>query len=110
MIGFLYPAYCSFKAIESPESNDDVQWLTYWVVFGFLNIIETFTDILLYWFPLYFTLKTILVIYLVYFRGAAFAYAHFLRPLLISKEAKIDGELNKLKSKMSQSFNELKKD
>ncbi|CAG8572906.1 1336_t:CDS:2 [Gigaspora rosea] len=31
VIGWLYPAYASFKAIESPEKTDDVQWLTYWL-------------------------------------------------------------------------------
>ncbi|CAG8603010.1 20415_t:CDS:2 [Cetraspora pellucida] len=31
IIGWLYPAYASFKAIESPEPSDDVQWLTYWL-------------------------------------------------------------------------------
>ncbi|CAG8474981.1 1666_t:CDS:2 [Scutellospora calospora] len=32
VIGWLYPAYASFKAIESPETSDDVQWLTYWLL------------------------------------------------------------------------------
>jgi receptor expression-enhancing protein 5/6 len=26
MVGFVYPAYCSFKAIESNNKDDDVQW------------------------------------------------------------------------------------
>ncbi|CAG8750758.1 17757_t:CDS:2 [Gigaspora margarita] len=34
VIGWLYPAYASFKAIESPEKEDDVQWLTYWAYEG----------------------------------------------------------------------------
>jgi receptor expression-enhancing protein 5/6 len=33
MVGVLYPAYISFKAIETPHLDDDKQWLTYWVVF-----------------------------------------------------------------------------
>ncbi|CAG8621516.1 19867_t:CDS:2 [Rhizophagus irregularis] len=31
LIGWLYPAYTSFKAIESTEKSDDTQWLTYWL-------------------------------------------------------------------------------
>jgi receptor expression-enhancing protein 5/6 len=30
LLGFLYPAYASFKAIESSRKEDDVQW---WVIF-----------------------------------------------------------------------------
>lgn len=46
LLGFVYPAYMSFKAIESKGKDDDTQWLTYWVVFGFMNVIEFFSDLL----------------------------------------------------------------
>lgn len=32
LLGFVYPAYRSFKALETPEKEDDKQWLTYWYV------------------------------------------------------------------------------
>ena len=34
LVGFALPALLSIKAIESPGNEDNVQWLTYWVVFG----------------------------------------------------------------------------
>src|SRR4051794_35276949 len=54
LVGFLYPAYASFKAIESVDKADDTQWLTYWVVFAFFSVIEYFAQYLLHVFPLYY--------------------------------------------------------
>jgi receptor expression-enhancing protein 5/6 len=31
LIGWGLPAYLSIHALESPATNDDKQWLTYWV-------------------------------------------------------------------------------
>lgn len=57
IIGFLYPAYRSMKALESPNKDDDTKWLTYWAVFALFSIIEYFSDILIYWFPFYWLIK-----------------------------------------------------
>uniref|UniRef100_A0A8C9Q396 Receptor expression-enhancing protein n=1 Tax=Spermophilus dauricus TaxID=99837 RepID=A0A8C9Q396_SPEDA len=54
LIGFGYPAYVSMKAIESPNKDDDTQWLTYWVVYGVFSIAEFFSDLFLSWFPFYY--------------------------------------------------------
>ncbi|KAJ3300407.1 ER membrane protein DP1/Yop1 [Borealophlyctis nickersoniae] len=101
LLGFLYPAYRSFKAIESAGTKDDTQWLTYWTVFGFLNTIEFFSDTLLYWIPFYYTFKAALVLYLFLpqFQGAAFIYTRFVRPYLVSNEKIIDGQFSSLKNK-----------
>lgn len=47
----------SIKAIESPNKDDDTQWLTYWVVYGFFGVGEFFFDIVLSWFPFYYVCK-----------------------------------------------------
>lgn len=52
---FFFPY--SIKAIESPNKDDDTQWLTYWVVYGVFSIVEFFSDIFLSWFPFYYMLK-----------------------------------------------------
>lgn len=49
LVGFIYPAYQSFKAISTPNAEDDTQWLTYWVVYAFFNITESVTDLVLSW-------------------------------------------------------------
>lgn len=57
LIGFLYPAYASIKAVESSGKDDDTKWLTYWVVFSFITLIELPAAILLSWIPFYSLIK-----------------------------------------------------
>lgn len=65
LIGWGFPAYLSFKALETPAHQDDVQWLTYWIVFGFFTFLESFAlRLVLYYFPFYFAFKTVFVIWL----------------------------------------------
>ncbi|KAF8639390.1 hypothetical protein AX17_001515 [Amanita inopinata Kibby_2008] len=90
LVGWAIPAYLSFRAIESPSQNDDVQWLTYWVVFAFLNFVESFAlRIVLYYVPWYFALKTVFVIWLQLpvSRGAQVTYTVVLKPLLANMQS-----------------------
>jgi hypothetical protein len=56
-VGFAYPAYRSFKALESPGDEDDKQWLTYWVIYGTFGVAEGFADKIVGWLPLYYPAK-----------------------------------------------------
>ncbi|KAH6917684.1 TB2/DP1, HVA22 family-domain-containing protein [Coprinopsis sp. MPI-PUGE-AT-0042] len=72
-------------AIESPSPHDDVQWLTYWVVFGFLNFLESFAlRAVLYYVPWYFAFKSAFIVWLQLpaFRGAQTIYFSVLKPVL----------------------------
>jgi len=85
LVGWSLPAYLSFKAIESPIPHDDVQWLTYWVIFGFFNFLESFAlRIVLYYLPWYFAFKSLFVIWLQLpaFRGAQVTYFGIVKPVL----------------------------
>ncbi|KHJ48716.1 TB2/DP1, HVA22 family [Trichuris suis] len=53
-----------YKAIESLDKKDDTQWLTYWVVFAFLNVIEFASELILAWFPIYYLCKFVFLLYL----------------------------------------------
>ena len=64
LIGFSYPAFMSFYALESPGTDDDKQWLTYWSVFGFFAIADQFTNFILSIIPFYFVLKVCFMIWL----------------------------------------------
>lgn len=61
LVGIIYPAYMSFKAIESEGKEDDKQWLTYWVVFGLYAIVDNtglFADLI----PFYYPFKLIILV------------------------------------------------
>jgi receptor expression-enhancing protein 5/6 len=84
LLGFVYPAYMSFKSMDS-GSQDDTQWLTYWVVFSFLSIVENLMGFLVVLIPFYFWLKIAIIIWMYYpaTRGAQVIYEQALRPLLL---------------------------
>ena len=76
LVGWGLPAYLSFKAIESPSQHDDVQWLTYWVIFGFFNFLESFAlRVVLYYVPWYFAFKSLFIVWL---QLPAFRVSHVL--------------------------------
>ncbi|KZT51340.1 hypothetical protein CALCODRAFT_503644 [Calocera cornea HHB12733] len=86
-IGWLLPAYLSFRALETKGSDDDIQWLTYWVVFGFFNFLESVAlSLVLYYFPFYYVFKTAFIVWLQLpaTQGARTLYLSVARPLLDS--------------------------
>jgi len=94
LLGWALPAYLSVKAIESPGRNDDTQWLTYWVVFGFFTFVETFAlRIVLYYLPWYFAFKSVFILWLQLpaFRGAETLYGHVVRPIFSSVHQRSGG-------------------
>ncbi|XP_002123528.2 receptor expression-enhancing protein 5-like isoform X3 [Ciona intestinalis] len=97
LIGFLYPAYKSVKAIESVNKDDDTAWLMYWVVFATFSVAEFFSDILLSWFPFYFLGKCIFLLWCmapVSWNGSNTLYNKFIRPFILRNESKIDNVLS----------------
>ena len=62
-IGFLYPAFCTMKAIET-NSDEDKQWLTYWVCFACFSIFDLFGGLIKSFIPFYVLLKILFLIWL----------------------------------------------
>ncbi|KAI9898219.1 hypothetical protein N3K66_006579 [Trichothecium roseum] len=81
--GFVIPGYYSMNALFTPGTQDDTQWLTYWVVFAFFTVAESFINIV-YWFPFYFVFKFIFLLWLSLppFHGAQIVFRSFLAPTL----------------------------
>lgn len=101
VLGFIYPSYASYKAIESSDKEDDTAWLTYWVVFSFVTVCETFTDPILSWFPLYYTVKLCFIISLLTTKMTNTIYQDIISPIFEQK--KINKELLKKIKKMIKS-------
>eukprot|EP00026_Physarum_polycephalum_P015427 Phypoly_transcript_16104.p1 GENE.Phypoly_transcript_16104~~Phypoly_transcript_16104.p1 ORF type:complete len:150 (+),score=15.83 Phypoly_transcript_16104:1-450(+) len=87
-----YPIWASYKAIESPQPDDDTQWLTYWVIFAIFTFGENFSDFIIGWFPMYYTFKFMLMILLQLpqLRIPSYIYVTHVRPRLKQKEGDID--------------------
>lgn len=84
IIGFVYPAFQSFMAIENKNKGDDVQWIVYWVLYTFFSILETGKDFILYWIPFYYAFKLAFLLWamLPQTRGSKFLYDSFLKDFL----------------------------
>ncbi|KAI8866788.1 hypothetical protein GQ42DRAFT_111152, partial [Ramicandelaber brevisporus] len=83
-VGFGYPAYASILAIESTSTKDDTQWLTYWVIFASMTVLEYFSSVVLYFVPMYYSFKLafVLWLYMPNTRGAEYLYGTIMRPLM----------------------------
>ncbi|CAH1109844.1 unnamed protein product [Psylliodes chrysocephalus] len=106
-VGFLYPAYVSIKAIESKGKDDDTKWLTYWVVFSIFSIVEYFADFIVRWFPLYWLVKCIFMVWLMIpgdFNGSVTLYKRIIKPYFLKHERDIDGTINKVKDSANKIF------
>ncbi|XP_048197707.1 receptor expression-enhancing protein 6 isoform X2 [Perognathus longimembris pacificus] len=102
LIGFVYPAYASIKAIESPSKEDDTVWLTYWVVYALFGLAEFFSDLLLFWFPFYYAGKCAFLLFCMspgQWNGALMLYRRVVRPLFLKHHAAVDSALSCLSSK-----------
>mmetsp|Transcript_21579 Transcript_21579/g.19147 ORF Transcript_21579/g.19147 Transcript_21579/m.19147 type:complete len:151 (-) Transcript_21579:66-518(-) len=92
IVGVLYPAFQSFKALESEQGLDDKKWLTYWVIFSSFSMIDHFGEFILVWIPFYFLFKLCFLIYLFLpaTDGASHIYITYVLPFYKKYEKDID--------------------
>ncbi|KAG8916377.1 ER membrane protein DP1/Yop1, partial [Tulasnella sp. 408] len=91
LVGWAFPAFLSMRALETPGHEDDIQWLTYWSVFGFFTFLESFAiRVVLYYVPWYFPIKTFFLIWLQLptTRGAHTFYHSVFRPVVNNFKSK----------------------
>ena len=85
LVAYLYPAYASVRAIESKGTDDDTQWLTYWLVFSLFKLIEGVADSILQYIPFYFIVKITFLVWCFYpgTDGAKVVYESVIQPNVV---------------------------
>jgi len=85
IIGFGYPMYQSMKALETPDTDDDKQWLTYWLIFSLFKITEGVIGVFLQLIPFYFIAKICFLVWCYYpsTRGATTIYNALVKPYIV---------------------------
>ncbi|XP_069749006.1 receptor expression-enhancing protein 5 [Narcine bancroftii] len=111
LIGFVYPAYISIKAIESPDKDDDTIWLMYWVVYGLFSVAEFFSDTLFSWFPFYYILKCAFLVWCMSptsSNGSQLIYKRFIRTFFLKHEAQLDKVVKNLGDRASEAADSIR--
>lgn len=90
IFGLVVPAYFTYKCLESSLSEDDSDnederkfWITYWIIFGLVEIVESLLKSFLFKLPLYNIIKILFFIWLQHpsLRGAIAFYETILKTL-----------------------------
>ena len=93
----LYDAL-SYRAIESPNKEDDTQWLTFWLVYSLVTMAKAVLDYVSILVPFYHEIWLGLMLWLGLLHGADWVYKNILRPVAKQHEDKIDYVLARGKS------------
>jgi receptor expression-enhancing protein 5/6 len=99
IVGFVYPAYASFKAIQTTRKDDDTAWLTYWVSFALFCVLESVVDVVGVHVPGYFVVKFVALIWMAapQTKGAQVVYDKLISRFLVKHESTIDSAINNVK-------------
>jgi len=103
----LFPTIHSIRAIESGEKSDDKVWLTYWMIFGLINVVETFFGFILNLIPYYSWMRLLIFIWLLspYFNGRVMLYEKVARPFLEKNQDYIRELINQISSAAEEAKN-----
>lgn len=110
-ITVIYPSIKSIQALESHGTQDDKEWLTYWIIFGLFSLIDDCCGCILNFIPYFYWIKLGFFIYLLapQTRGALFLYNAFVKDFLVKNRSKIEGLINDVKGSVKDISSEAKK-
>lgn len=74
------PIVWTLKAIEYKESEEDKQWITFWILYSAFMLVDMLSGFITIYLPFYFFIRTLVVLwlYLPNFKGALYVYKTFI--------------------------------
>lgn len=105
---FLVPAYFSFLSLETHEKEDDIKYLTYWVVFALFEVVSPLFHWMLGGF-IYTFLRVGLTVACLHpqINLANKLYFGFIAPVVMRNESVIDRKMNDITQKAKDKFDEI---
>lgn len=106
VVGFLYPAYMTFRTIESEEikQEDAKLWLAYWVVFSTMSVLDRVLSLVFAIIPFFNAIKIAFIIWLFHpkSKGAIYIYDKFIKTYLKIYESQIENVISIFKEKINE--------
>lgn len=98
IVCYLIPAYLSFLALESTDKEDDIRFLTYWIIFSIAEVSTPFLKLFFNKFT-YMTFRIILTVALLHPDSplASIIYNKAVKPFLSTHEKTIDQKLDEIR-------------
>jgi len=94
----LVPAFFTFNAALAPTPENTKTWLVFWSAHTAFSLLELLGDALVFWLPLYHLIKGLVIVWLVFFGGAARIYELWLVRALTQYEVALERGLGRIQT------------
>eukprot|EP00826_Nyctotherus_ovalis_P045581 TRINITY_DN505_c0_g1_i5.p1 TRINITY_DN505_c0_g1~~TRINITY_DN505_c0_g1_i5.p1 ORF type:complete len:198 (-),score=52.87 TRINITY_DN505_c0_g1_i5:181-774(-) len=103
LLGVFIPGYDSFRAIESPQKDDDTRMLGYWCSFSFVLVLDGFLQPNVSFTFFSGVLRLLIIAFLSFnnYDGSKMVYDYFIGPLMRAYRNDIDTTYKSMKRSLS---------
>jgi hypothetical protein len=106
IVAILLPGYNTYQLIDHKQmevNEERKNMLIYWTCYTIYELVTVFTDFVLSWFPMYYTLKLMFVLYLQFpipyisdRPGAEILYERYLSKFMEENQERIEGNVERM--------------
>lgn len=96
VVGSVWPAYQTYKAVVESEASMMSRWLQYWFIFALFSQINSMVDMVGEYLPLYWEAKVAFFVWLTVdkYKGATYLFDRYAKKALGDKTAAIDEQID----------------